>query len=368
MPNLNAENRPPDDKHDHPLPNSYEIVRRATIAAAQLHGGAEGGELGGLLRTHRARISDYLDEVETIRAYSTSRSSRQVLNAGGLVLNCCSGWCAEDVLALTNAPFEVNIARLTAGSMDNKQLAAIVAAGLLARTSGLFLLFCNITDIAPVRGLLWLERISLGPSNLLVDISPLSTCPRLREVELHALAISDLSPLSSLHALSSLSVFKCNGVMPTPRLGSGRRSPVPGSGVTSIEPLASLQSLTKLDLSCCEDISDLRPLAKLTCLEQLDLSQCQGVTAASLCPLASLKKLELLNLAGIESRHQQASNSEGESEGEWAESIATAFAGRDGLRLLGCERAAERNCQWLRQVLPGVCFGGAAPGSQFAVS
>jgi internalin A len=75
-----------------------------------------------------------------------------------------------------------------------------------------------------------------------------------------------------------------------------RRPPV----FTDLSPLARLKQLQTLNLSGCEDVTDVTPLAGILGLQDLDLS-CTGVT--DLSPLAGLQALQSLNLssAGVPS-------------------------------------------------------------------
>ena len=84
------------------------------------------------------------------------------------------------------------------------------------------------------------------------DLSPLSICTGLRELDLSRTEASDLSPLVALRgSLEVLYLEKCGKV-------------------SNVGPLSSLLHLKLLDLSY-SPVSDLGPLSVLTTLEDLQL-------------------------------------------------------------------------------------------------
>ena len=85
--------------------------------------------------------------------------------------------------------------------------------------------------------------------------------------------ITDLSPLQSCTALTSLNLSWCRQI-------------------TDLSPLASYTALTSLDLRKCIQITDLSPLASCTALKSLNLYLCRGIT--DLSPLANHPSLSKL--------------------------------------------------------------------------
>jgi len=67
--------------------------------------------------------------------------------------------------------------------------------------------------------------------------------------------------------------------------------------LSDLTPLASLTALQTLRLSRCRQLSELTPLASLSALQTLDLSSCGQLS--NLTPLASLSALQTLNLSGF---------------------------------------------------------------------
>jgi len=63
-----------------------------------------------------------------------------------------------------------------------------------------------------------------------------------------------------------------------------------------LRPLAKLTSLQSLNLTGCEQLSDLSPLAALTSLQSLNLSGCEQLSG-DLSPLSGLTSLQYLNLS-----------------------------------------------------------------------
>jgi Leucine Rich repeats (2 copies) len=147
----------------------------------------------------------------------------------------------------------------------------------------------NLDDLPDtLRGLSHLRNLRLGVDILnrlkppewgfdTLDLSPLSSLQELKSLSIVTTPVSDLSPLASLQGLQSLSLAGC-------------------LNVDDLSPLAGLQNLQKLDLSACLDLDDLSPLANLHDLRNLDLGLCFCVLNFS--PLAGLHRLQTLNLFG----------------------------------------------------------------------
>jgi hypothetical protein len=121
-------------------------------------------------------------------------------------------------------------------------------------------------------GLSRLESLSIRPAHAVSDLSPLAGLTALSALHMSASLVRDLSPLAGLRDMTDL------------RLTS--------NSITDLGPLADLTRLRYLDLSGTR-VADLRPLAKLTQLQYLDLS---GSQIADLTPLAGLIQLRHLSL------------------------------------------------------------------------
>ena len=111
------------------------------------------------------------------------------------------------------------------------------------------------------------------------DLSPLTQLTNLSSLSLSRFEhVSDLSPLAQLTNLSSLSLS-----------GFGQ--------VSDLSPLAQLPNLPRLDLRHLPQVSDLSPLAELTNLSSLKLGGLPQVS--DLSPLAELENLNRAFLIGL---------------------------------------------------------------------
>lgn len=118
--------------------------------------------------------------------------------------------------------------------------------------------------------------IGLNLSDLnITDLSPLSSLTALTDLNLRFNKVTDLSPLASLTALEKLYLHR--------------------NQITDLSPLASLNALERLSLND-NQIIYLSPLASLTALTSLRLSYNQITDLSPLLPLLALKKLKWLHL------------------------------------------------------------------------
>lgn len=90
-----------------------------------------------------------------------------------------------------------------------------------------------------------------------------------------------LSDLSSLAGLASLHSLDLIGC----------------AQLSDISPLAGLTNLLHLSLFCCDQLSDLSPLTGLTSLQSLDLYSCRKLR--DLSPLIGLTSLKVLDLSRL---------------------------------------------------------------------
>ena len=108
-------------------------------------------------------------------------------------------------------------------------------------------------------------------SRQLRDISALSQCTALREVDLGRNGLSDLAPLANLTKLEKILAYE--------------------NRIADLKPLANITQLRELQVSANSAINDLQPLANLTQLEVLEL---EGCAVTSLAPLARNTRLRRL--------------------------------------------------------------------------
>ncbi len=146
------------------------------------------------------------------------------------------------------------------------------------------------------------ERILLNctslnlDSNLLTDISPLSTLTNLTELYLHNNKITDISPLSTLTNLTKLNL---NGNQITEISGLSTLTNLTelylfDNQITEISERSTLTNLTELYLFG-NQITDISGLSTLTNLTYLSLSNNQITEISGLSTLTNLTKLNLSN-------------------------------------------------------------------------
>jgi len=137
----------------------------------------------------------------------------------------------------------------------------------------------NVTNISIVPGLTTLQGIQyltyLNNFTFFswwnIDLLPLLELPNLRSLNVHSPQLEDLSPLSGLISLESLSLN------------------VPVHYIDSLSALTNLQSLELV----IGQLSNIAPLAELTNLRSLEIRTRQ---MSDITPLANLVNLEYLNL------------------------------------------------------------------------
>ena len=122
----------------------------------------------------------------------------------------------------------------------------------------------GVRDAKGLTGLPRLEQVALNRSTI-IDLAPLATIPRLRELSLRfSRKLTDLSPLASLVKLRALDLYDAS--LP----------------LESLRPLSTLRELRTLNLSCTSVADrELSPLFGLP-LEQLDIDVVSPREEASL--------------------------------------------------------------------------------------
>ena len=145
-------------------------------------------------------------------------------------------------------------------------LASLADVKLLPNLEVLYVNYQILSDLSPLSGLNYLKSISLRHT-FVEDISPLAGMKQLNSVVLFDTRVSDFSPLGACPALQLLDV-----------------------GGTSIESLSSLPELPGLKVLSLRQtsVSSLDGIGRFTKLESLDLSRSM---ADDLSPLVSLPKL-----------------------------------------------------------------------------
>ena len=152
----------------------------------------------------------------------------------------------------------------------------------------------EITDISPLAELINLISLDVG-DNLIFDLSPIARLTNLRTLTIDRNErITDFSPIQGLTHLkffrswgvniSDLSVFS---TLPNLVLID-----ICGGEVSDLSPLASLTGLTELYF-VHNNISDVSPLASLTGLERLNLAENEISDVSPLARLTNLKWLKL---------------------------------------------------------------------------
>jgi Leucine Rich Repeat (LRR) protein len=102
---------------------------------------------------------------------------------------------------------------------------------------------------------------------------------------LQSLDLSNCDQLTDLSALASLASLHSLDLIGCTQL-------------SDISPLAGLTNLLNLSFFCCEQLSDLSPLAGLTSLQSLNLYSCPKLR--DLSPLAGLTSLEVLDVSRLQ--------------------------------------------------------------------
>lgn len=137
----------------------------------------------------------------------------------------------------------------------------------------------QLSDLTVLSGLTQLRSLSLGDNSSISDLSPLSGMVDLVNLTLPANSeISDLSPLSGMYQLKTLNMSGNNKAF---------------SLIEDITPLSELSQLELLVLSV-QSLNDLSPLSNLTSLRELRLYG--AVSISDLSPLSGMKNLEIIEM------------------------------------------------------------------------
>ena len=152
----------------------------------------------------------------------------------------------------------------------------------------------SLSNLSPLAGLINLEGVGFWKTSI-SDLSPLAGLTKLRWLEFQDSPVSDLSPLAGLTNLKRLETYASKGLdlLPLKGLTGLIELRVASSGVSDVSPLSGLINLESLILTSNRSISNISALASLKKLEYLNLG---GNKIADVSPLASLHNLEVLQL------------------------------------------------------------------------
>ncbi len=157
----------------------------------------------------------------------------------------------------------------------------------------------SITDISPVANLTKLEYLDFNQNRTIEDISPISNLNNLKKLILYSNPIKDISAIANLLGLKELWLGD-TPVSDITRLTNLVNLEVlyfdgVGTGISfnSIEPLANLTKLTKLNIAG-RGIKDIKPLANLTELILLNVNYNNEITEIS--AVSKMKKLIRLQI------------------------------------------------------------------------
>jgi GTPase SAR1 family protein/Leucine-rich repeat (LRR) protein len=158
-----------------------------------------------------------------------------------------------------------------------------------------------LTDLSSLVKLSALTTLSLSGCESVSDLGPLQTLTGLNTLYLSwCKSVSDLGPLRTLTGLNTLHLSWCESVSdlgPLQTLTGLNTLVLKGCALLpDLGQLRTLTGLTWLDLSLCKLVSDLEPLRTLTGLTCLELFMCKLVS--DLSPLRTLTRLTNLNLYG----------------------------------------------------------------------
>jgi hypothetical protein len=143
----------------------------------------------------------------------------------------------------------------------------------------------SIESIAALGKLVRLTTLMLHESKSIDSISALQTCSALTTLDMHGCAaVRSINSLRGCADLTDLNLSSCS------------------KDLKDIEPIASLTSLTRLQLWAAHGVKDLAAIGKLTALASLQLGRCKRINDIS--PLRScigLTELQLEDCKGIRS-------------------------------------------------------------------
>nr|CCC91210.1 putative leucine-rich repeat protein (LRRP) [Trypanosoma congolense IL3000] len=185
----------------------------------------------------------------------------------------------------------------------------------------------HITDVGPLHQIDTLKAINLDRcENVIKGIGELGKMPRLQTLSMRetrvtdetlyslrnnyslveitlecCLSITDVSPLSTIVTLQRINLGGCRNVVkgagPLSKLPDLHELSVRGSAITDscVSDLSESKSLRRLDLSSCENVTDVLPCCRIKLLEEIDLSRCRNIS----CGVGDMAKLSLLRVLSL---------------------------------------------------------------------
>lgn len=132
--------------------------------------------------------------------------------------------------------------------------------------------------------------------NEISDLSPISKLSKLQSVTLSGNKINDIAPLKELTAMQLLDLSRNEvaDLSPITAMKNLRTLYVANNKLSSLAPIAELTKIWSLDASA-NQLTDLTPVSGLSWLTMLDLRQNQ---IKSLDPISPLRELDFLLLTG----------------------------------------------------------------------
>ena len=178
------------------------------------------------------------------------------------------------------------------GTVNSNVIADLSPLSSLTQLTYLNLSDMDLSDISALSGLTQLKRLYLW-NNTIGDVSPLTGLTQLTDLHLGGNAISDISALSGLTRLTELYLWNntIGDVSPLTGLTQLTSLDLGGNVISDISALSGLTQLKSLYLAWNRSMSNISALAGLTQLTSLDL---RGNAISDVSPLVEL------NLTGTE--------------------------------------------------------------------
>ena len=178
------------------------------------------------------------------------------------------------------------------GTVNSNVIADLSPLSSLTQLTTLNLSDMDISDISALSGLMQLTRLYLW-NNTIEDVSPLKGLTQLKTLHLGGNAISDISAFAGLTQLTGLYLWNntIGDVSPLKGLIQLTSLHLSGNAISDISALAGLTQLKSLHLAWNRSISNISVLAGLTQLTSLDL---RSNAISDVSPLVEL------NLTGTE--------------------------------------------------------------------
>jgi len=165
----------------------------------------------------------------------------------------------------------------------------------LKKIKGLGFYGTRLNDLSGIRGMIWLESLSVAGHPTLTDISPVKGLINLKVLNAEKCQIVDITPLEKLAKLESLNL-NYNPIEKVPDLSALTKIKGLGFYRTRLRDLSGIKGMTwleSLSIAGHPTLIDIDPIKNLTNLKTLNIEKCQ---IKDIKPLQRLAKLETLNL------------------------------------------------------------------------